>query len=397
MAIIDLKSHPFLRKVFGKTLWGAPDVYRTIDFQTGYGLYLTASLSPLCRKIQGRFQCKNVLLSRSVSMHGICPNYTTGKPARYRDLLTISKQKTVPYGHPWKSFKVNSCRSKRKTRLAHICRTSPKSNRHCQRPIQRRLISRRSRRDSICSGCNHYRSLSVSISLGTISKEKSCCQTPYTLGPKGQHSHIHPHFRWQTTRCQRSRSFKAGSRCILRNGSRLSGLREAIHFQPDSSIFRYPSQSKHAIQKTLLKSCRQDDRASMRSDNHTYRLLYKQALPRYSTSSEVPRCRIWKDIRISHQQFHFTSINNSPTVSKPMAGRTVFQMDKATPENKEILWYFRECSQDSSLDSSLCLYPRSDNEKASQPPRESLHNFTNFERISFREDRTLSIGYGKEL
>jgi hypothetical protein len=80
-----------------------------------------------------------------------------------------------------------------------------------------------------------------------------------------------------------------------------------------------------------------------------------------------------------------------------MGYRAFFQMDQAVSKNKEILWYFRECSQDSGLDSSLCLCPRCHNEKTSQPPGESLHNFTNFKCISFRKDRTLSASYRKRL
>jgi hypothetical protein len=69
-----------------------------------------------------------------------------------------------------------------------------------------------------------------------------------------------------------------------------------------------------------------------------------------------------------------------------VAGVTFFQMDEAASKDKAILWYIRECRKGSSPDSSLGLYPRSDNEKSAQPPVKPLHNFTNFEPISFRKD-----------
>jgi hypothetical protein len=94
MAIIDLKSHPFLRKIFGKTLWGDTDVCRTIDFQAGYGLHTVTNLSPLRSQIPGRLQRKNLLMSRSVSLHGVCPDHPPGKFARYRDLPSLSKQES---------------------------------------------------------------------------------------------------------------------------------------------------------------------------------------------------------------------------------------------------------------------------------------------------------------
>ncbi len=135
----------------------------------------------------------------------------------------------------------------------------------------------------------------------------------------------------------------------------------------------------------------------MRPNNHSNRLLYKQALPRHATSGEIQRSQNRQNTCISHQQFHFTSINGSSVISQPMAGRAIFQVDQATLEDKKILWHFRECRKDSGLDRSLWLYHCGDNEEASQPPRKSLHNFTNFKLIPIRKDQTLSASYRKRL
>ena len=80
-----------------------------------------------------------------------------------------------------------------------------------------------------------------------------------------------------------------------------------------------------------------------------------------------------------------------------MADRAVFQVDQAASEDKELLWYHGERCEDTSLDSSVSLCPRGNYEKASQPPGKSLHNFTDFERISFRKNPTLSVGYRQQL
>lgn len=397
MAIIDLKSYPFQRKIFSKILWGYTDVCRTIDFQAGYGLNATTNLSSLRVQIQGRFQSKNILMSRSVSMHGFRPDYSSGKSARYRDLSPISKQEAVPYGHPRTSFKVDSSRCQRKARLAHIRRIRTKPYWYSQRIIPRRLVSRRPGRNNICFGRNHDRSLLVSFPMGGFSKKESRCQTPHLAGSKGKHSYFYPYFRRQVARCQRSRSFATGSRCILRNGSRLPRFRKAPRLQSGPCFFRDPCQSQYAIQATLLSASRQRNWASMRSNDHAYWFLHEQTLPRHSAPSEILRCRYRKDTCFSYQQFHFASINDNSVVSQPVAGRVVFQMDQATSQDKEILWNLRKCREDSSLDSGLCLSPRCHNEKAAQPPRKSLHYFTNFERFSFRKDSILSTGYRKRL
>ena len=163
-------------------------------------------------KIQGRFQRKNIHMPRSVFMYGFSQDYPARKSARHRDLLTISKQETVSHGHTWKSFKINSCRSQRKTRLAQLCQIRSESHMYSQRVIQGRFVSRRIKRNSICSGCNHYRSMPVSVSLGTLPKEQSRRQTPYTAGSKGQYSDVHPHFGRQAARCQRPRFSRLGNR-----------------------------------------------------------------------------------------------------------------------------------------------------------------------------------------
>jgi hypothetical protein len=135
MAIIDLKSHPFLRMIPGKTLGGDTDVYRSIDFQAGYGLHTAVNLSSLRCKVPGQLQRKNIYVSRSVSLHGVCPDRPPGKSARYRDLPSLPKQETLPHGYPRTSLQINARRCQRKARLAHLCRACSTPHRYCQRPL----------------------------------------------------------------------------------------------------------------------------------------------------------------------------------------------------------------------------------------------------------------------
>ena len=121
----------------------------------------------------------------------------------------------------------------------------------------------------------------------------------------------------------------------------------------------------------------------MRSDDYPNRLLYEPALSGHSVKSKIPRCPYRKTTRVSYQQFYFTCIDDSSVVSKPVASRVILQMDQTAPKNQAILWHFGECRKDAGLDSSLCVCSRRNNEKAFQPPRKPLHNFTNFERVSF--------------
>ena len=104
-----------------------------------------------------------------------------------------------------------------------------------------------------------------------------------------------------------------------------------------------------------------------------------------------------KKYSCSHQQLLFATVDDNSVVPQSVAGRTVFQVDQAAPEDKELLWYLGKRCEDTSLDSSFGICTRSNYEKASQPPGKSLHNFTDFERISFRKNTTLSAGYSQQL
>ena len=80
--------------------------------------------------------------------------------------------------------------------------------------LSRRFVSRRTGRNSICSGLNHDRSLLVSFPMGYLSQEKSSYQTSYFAGLTGKHTHMYPYFRRQATRCQRTRSAPLRNRRI---------------------------------------------------------------------------------------------------------------------------------------------------------------------------------------
>ncbi len=397
MAVIDLKSHPFLRKISGKTLWGYTDVCRTIDFQAGYGLHADPNLSPLRAQIPWRVQSNNVLLSRPVSLHGFCPDHSPRKSTRYRDLSAVPKQKALSHGHSRQGLKINACRCQRKARLAYIHRVRTNSYCHSQRPLSRRFVSRRTGRNSICSGLNHDRSMFVGFPMGNLSQKKGRCQTPYVVGPKGKHTNIYPYFRRYVTRCQRTRSAATGSRRILRYGSRVPGLRKTVCLQSSASLFRNSSQSELSIQQALFTSGQQRNRASMRSNDHAHRFLHRQTLSGCSAPYKILRCPDAKNIRVSYQQLLFTTADNSSALSQSMASRAVFQMDQTASEDQELLWHLRKCSNDTSLDSSFSLCSRGNHEKAPQPPGKSLHNFTDFERIGFRKNIALSAGYRQRL
>lgn len=68
-------------------------------------------------------------------------------------------------------------------------------------------------------------------------------------------------------------------------------------------------------------------------------------LPSSIASSEISRYSYRKNFQFFNQQFYDLSSNRSRSVQTALAGRIVFQMDKAASPNKIILRNVGECGQ----------------------------------------------------
>jgi len=146
-----------------------------------------------------------------------------------------------------------------------VCLRSQQKKLYHMGALQRRIVHRRFGRNRLCPGLNHYRSLPLSFSMGNFSPKKSCGQTTYPIGPKGKHPNVYPYFRWQTARCQRTRSFISGSGSILRHGSRLPGFERLNEFNQVLAYFvtraksntKYKRRYSHPVDKSTGLICDQ--------------------------------------------------------------------------------------------------------------------------------------------
>ncbi len=69
-----------------------------------------------------------------------------------------------------------------------------------------------------------------------------------------------------------------------------------------------------------------------------------------------------------------------------MAGRIIFQMDQAATANQVIFRHFRECGEDSDMDCDFRVCRSRHHQKTAPPQHRSLHNFTDFEPHTIREN-----------
>ena len=111
-----------------------------------------------------------------------------------------------------------------------------------------------------------------------------------------------------------------------------------------------------------------------------------QRLSRKAAPHSLFRRPIESTTRLSDQQLQLATTDYRPTISQPLAGRVVLQMDQATPAHQEFLRHFRERLADPNLDCDLRLCARGHSEKGIAARRQSLQNVTDLQRHSFREN-----------
>src|SRR5438876_769661 len=148
----------------------------------------------------------------------------------------------------------------------------------------------------------------------------------------------------------------------------------------------------HSCQKalrfpaTLLTASGPSYGGDLRSDCYARQSCPPPRLSREAASHSLCRCANESTTRLSNQQLQLVTSDYRPTVSQPLAGRVVLQMDQATPAHQKFLRHFRERLAHSNLDCHLGLCARGHSQKGIAPGGQSLQNVTDLQRHSFREN-----------
>jgi len=163
-------------------------------------------------------------------------------------------------------------------------------------------------------------------------------------------------------------------------------IRKIISSQRTIRIFCYPHKKEFPIQKNLLSSCRQITWSYLRPNGLVNRLLLKTTLPGKTPEDQIFRSGKTKTSDIFNKQFRSPGNNYNPALQMPLAGRTLFQMDQATPAHKSLLRDKLERCKDSNLDRDFNICVNLNYQKTVKNRAQSLHNVTDFERYYFREN-----------
>jgi len=156
-------------------------------------------------------------------------------------------------------------------------------------------------------------------------------------------------------------------------------------------ILRHTSQEKLPLPTPLFPPSQQIHRPSLRSNCYALWLLCPKGLSRKTAPRPFLRCANQQGFGFPDQQLYPTTPDHRPTVSMPLAGGVVLQVDQATPSHQGgLLWYQRQCHQNANLDCYLDLSVSGHRQKTLEPQLQLVLDSTDFKRHHLRENSNLA-------
>jgi len=237
------------------------------------------------------------------------------------------------------------------------------------------------------------RPLLIAFSLGNIPQEQGSSETAYPSRFERQYPNDCFYYQRQGSRSQYPRQTSNRTRSRLHHGSRLSGLRTSLQTASVRGLLCNTSQEQRQIQSLLLPEDRQNNRTEIRSDCNFTRLLRQKRLSRKAQTDFLLRQDPKQETDFSDQQLQLAGPDHHGDLPKTLADRIVLQMDKAASADKSFLRHIRECGQNTDMDCHRRLCAGGDHQEAFETGAESLHNFTNYQRDTVRENTAFTSAY----
>src|SRR5271169_4222804 len=204
---------------------------------------------------------------------------------------SVPAAQTLSHGHEKHRSTVDTGRSQRTARLAHICRLCILLNPDRQKTLRRRTLRSRFETDGLCTGCYDNRPLSVSVPMGEFPPEQKCNKAPYASGFARQHSNVYPHLRRQVARRQHPRYPASRTWSFLHHGSKLSGFRQIAHTLTVYCILCDTRKIKFQMPTIVFTSGGSHNRSYIRPNHTACRILFRKRLSGQTAPYQISRCQ----------------------------------------------------------------------------------------------------------
>ena len=179
---------------------GVASAHRTNHLLSAYGFHSETRVQQMCSTLSRRTSGSNLFLFRSIALHGLCPTDVSREPPRYRNLFTDDAIQTLSCRDSGQRVSKHLGRRQREKRLAYLCRFRSRADSHGQKAVCQGRLRFGTRTNDLCSRFYDNRSLSFSLSLGTLPQTQRSHQVAHPDGFARQYSLLYLHFRRQNPR-----------------------------------------------------------------------------------------------------------------------------------------------------------------------------------------------------
>jgi hypothetical protein len=124
------------------------------------------------------------------------------------------------------------------------------------------------------------------------------------------------------------------------------------------------------------------------------RLCFAVSMPKRLSRETAPRPLLRppnpQGSGVPDQQLYLTGFDHRSTLSLPLAGGAVLQVDQATPTDQSLLWHQRQCRHNTNLDRRLGLRLGGHRQKTIESRSQLVLGSTNLERDYLAENSNLT-------
>ena len=372
---------------------GMANAQWTNDLFTTHGFLTKRRIQQMCSELSRPISCPNLLVFRSISLHGLRSTHLSGKSPRHRDLSSSHGTKTLSCRHPRLRLPKHLGRCQREKGLANLCGFCSWVDSYGPSALRRRRLRPRTRTDGLRPGFYNYRPLSFPLSLGTLSQTQGSDQIAYPDGLAGQYPLFYLHYQRNHPRCHHPRPADDRTGYFLYHGSRIYRFWPLVWLQSTYGLFRDSCQEKSRLHTTLLSPSRSFHWLEKRSNDSPSRTQVIPVLARSFKKDQLLRCRNKSPVRISDQQLCSSSPDHCASFQVSLASRALLQMDQTKSTNQSFLWDFPECSEDPNLGCYLRLCARRYHQKETQHQSLSQRNLANSQHYPFRKCTVITNTY----
>jgi len=332
MPVTCSKSKIFLPYLHVSSQEEGTQVHRQTHFLTGNGLCAHTVISPMYSTALRKTQCQGLQLSPSVPLYGVCITDESEKSQEHRSVPSGIAQQTSSDRH-WRqhiSKHIRQCQQG--AYLDHLCRSRSTPYQHVRQALRKSRFWFATRPVRLRSRRNNHRSLFISVSVDQFQENQNGHQPSDTSGFAGQYFRLHSYKRWPALRHEHPRPTCTVTRLFLRQGQAIP--RNTLRAYAMRTIFCHASQIQSTASSALFSFRQLKHRTQMPQGHPTKSLLVFEELSGQISTHQLLRCRDQQNADFPDQQFFSARVHLHPTVIlMSVAGRTVFQMDKAAPGN----------------------------------------------------------------